>query len=782
MEVQRKAFIWIVTCTLLVLPVAAQQEPVLSDARLEVMEAYDLLFHEDTNRMKIISTGRFSKSLDELPLEVYVISHEEILRNQYNTLTDVLNSLPGMRTSQPGSGELGESFQIWGFTGNLYSKILINGVPIKPSAVTGMPIGAQLPIRQAEKIEVVYGNASAVYGADAVTGVINIITKDADQDTFVRGNVSLGQNNYHYTNFMIGGKGGKNNNILHYSFYGNKAGLSDMNLREGYEEVYNPLNYYQARGETFSFNGNEYEPIEIDEQLIEGSGNPVQQFKDETYGPSYEGSLTLPEIENMGSSSYMMGLQLRFRGVGFAYNNMYRRTHSSIGLSPVFYKYNNPQNYWGERIQRVHISYEKDFSHFSSSTHLSLLSYAMDNNSSMGVTFTEFTDKLYRYAASNDLFFEQTFSASPLSNLEVIGGFSYKQSSALPVTNFLFNPFDEADYNLFKVEVNLDSIADRFGFNPVSYNTLSGFIQSYYRVGKFRFLGGLRYDFNSRYGQAWSPQIAILHKTSSRTSFRLSLGRAYKEPPLSLTYQSLAYPVEDQIYYMVIPNPELKPELFSTLEVGFKTTFFKRLAVNQTFFFYRITDHIIPQKFATEQLGLIRPANDSVRIWINNKEAVSNVFGSMTTLRMNDISKSINLDAELSLTFQERRNVIPNVQELVKEYFELTPRHIGSLKVSMEPIERMYLNIESHWMSKWLRLLIPFEGIYNEIFGDADGYYAMNVLLSYRLSNSLNVYVKVNNLFDEKYGSVNATFLDENLVYNPQLGRHIRFGLSYQLK
>lgn len=779
---KREAIIFILAFSTLVLPVAAQQEAVLSDVRLEVMEADDLLFHADTNRLKIISTGRFSKSLDELPLEVYVISHEEILKNQYNTLTDVLNSLPGMQASQPGNGELGESFQIWGFTGNLYSKILINGVPIKPSAVTGMPIGAQLPIRQAEKIEVIYGNASAVYGADAVTGVINIIIKDADQDTFVRGNVSLGQNNYHYTNFFIGGKGGKNNNILHYSFYGSRAGLSDMNLKEGYEEVYNPLNYYQARGETFSYNGVEYEPLEIDEELLEGLGISVEQFKDEKYGPGYEGSLTSPEIENMGSSSYMMGLQLRFRGVGFGFNNMYRRTHSSIGLSPVFYKYNNPQNYWGERIQRVHLSYEKDFRHFSSSTHLSLLSYAMDNNSSMGVTFSEFTDKLYRYSASNDFFFEQTISASPMSDLEVIGGFSYKQSGALPVTNFLYNPFDEADYNLFKVEVNLDSIADRFGFNPTSYNTLSGFLQAYYRVGKFRMLGGLRYDSNSRYGQALSPQIAILHKTSSRTSFRLSLGRAYKEPALSLTYQSLAYPADNLIYYMAIPNPKLKPELFSTLEAGFSTTFFKRLLFDQTFFIYRITDHIIPQKFATDQLNLIRPANDSVRVWINSEDAVSNVYGGMTTLRMNDIVKSINLDAELSLTIQEKRNKISNVQELVLEYFELTPRHSGKLKVSMEPIDKMYLNIESHWMSKWLKLLIPFEGVYNEIFGETDGYYSMNVLMSYRLSNSLNVYVKVINIFNEKYGSVNATFMDENLIYNPQLTRHIRFGLSYQLK
>lgn len=761
---------------------AQQQDTIRPRIPLEALNAGDLLFHPDTGRLKIISTGRFSKNLDDLPLEVYVISHEEIDRNQYNTLTDVLASLPGIRVSQPGSGELGESFQVWGFTGNLYTKILINGIPVKPSAVLGMPIGGQLPVRQAEKIEVVYGNASAVYGADAVTGVINIITREAEQDAFVRGNVSLGQGNYHYTNFFIGGKGGKNNNILNYSFFGSLSGLGDMKIKEGYEEIYNPLNYYQGRGETFTIDGTDYAPVEIDEGTFAGSAISVQQFIRENYGPGYEGSLTVPEMEDMGSASHMLGFQLRFRGVGFSYNNMYRRTHSSIGLSPVFYKYNNPQNYWGEMIQRAHLSYEKDFRKFTSATHLSLLSYAMDNNTSNGVTFYESRDKLYRYSASNDLFFEQTFSASPLGGLEVIGGFTYKQSGALPVTNFLVAPFDRADYNLFRVEVELDSISDRFGFNPTSYNMLSGFLQSYYSVGKFRMLGGLRYDRNSRYGQALSPQISVLHRTSPRTSFRISLGRAYKEPPLSLTYQSMAYPLGNLVHYLVVPNPQLKPELFSTLEAGFNTTLFRRVLIDQTFFLYRITDHIIPEEFSTADLRLPRPANDSVRVWINNGDAVSNVYGSMTTLRMDDIVSSIKLDAELSLTFQDRRDKMPGVQELVLEHFKLTPRHNGKLKVSMEPVRNMYLNIESHWMTKWLRLLIPFEGVYNEIFGETDGYYSMNVLFSYGLSNSLNVYMKVTNLFNEKYGSVNATFLDENLVYNPQLTRHVRFGLSYRLK
>lgn len=762
--------------------VVAQADTIPVIVGMEVLEAGDLVFHPDTNRLKIISTGRFSKNMDDLPLKVYVISHEEILNNQYNTLTDVLNSLPGMRISQPGSGELGESFQIWGFTGNLYSKILINGVPIKPSGVSGMPIGSQLPIRQADKIEVVYGNASAVYGADAVTGVINIITKESEQDIFVRGDISLGQGNYQYTNFFIGGKGGKNNNILNFSFYGSKSEIGDLHIKEGYEEAYDPLNYYKYRGEPFNINGVDYPPQDVTEETFTGAGYSVEDFIDENYGTGYEGTLTSPEMENLGSSSHMLGMQLRFRGFGFSYNNMYRKTHSSLGLSPVFYKYNNPQTHWGEVIQRALLSYDGDFKRITTSTQLSFLSYAMDNNSSQGVTFYENIDKLYRYSVSNDLFFEQTFSTSPAKDLEWIGGFSYKQSGALPVTNFLGSPFDRADYNLFRVEVDLDTLSNRFGYNPTSYNTLSGFMQSYYRKGKFRLLGGLRYDRNSRYGQALSPQIAVMHKTSGRTSFRLSLGRAYKEPALSLAYQSLAYPSGNRFHYMAVPNAQLKPELFSTLEFGLKTTLLKRLMIDQTYFYYRITDHIIPREFGTAPLQLLRPANDSVRIWINNEEAISNVYGIMTTLRVDDIIASINLDAEVNLTFQDRKDQIPDVREIVAEQFSLTPRHSGSMKLTMEPIDRMYLRIETHWMTKWLRILIPFEDWYDELFAETDGYYSMNLLLSYGLSRNLNLYMKVTNLFNEKYGSVNATFLDENLIYNPQLTRYIRLGLSYYLK
>jgi outer membrane cobalamin receptor len=763
--------------------VFSQAETGLDTIPLQMLGAENLEFKSDSNRLKIISAGRISANLDDLPLEVYVISHEEILRNQYSTLTDVLHALPGIKTSRPGTGELGESFQIWGLTGNLYTKILVNGMPVKPSVVSGMPIGSQLPIRQAEKIEVIYGNSSAVYGADAVSGVINIITKEAEEGTFVRGDISLGKNGHNYFNFMIGGKGGKNNNILQYSFYGTRFEQNNMNLDYMSEGVYNPMNYYQAKGETIWISGDDYAPLSVDESVVENSTTDPEDFKNEYYGENYEGSITEPEMESLASASHLLGVQMRFKGLSFSYDYMYRKTHSSLGLSPVFYKYNNPQNFWGESISRTTVSYKETFGRITSTTQLNNLAYNMDNNSSQGVTFLLNTDKAYRYSASNDMEISQIFSMSPTKNIELVGGVSYTQSGNLPVTNYLEKPFDKSLYIPYSTRVDMSvPLLDSFGINPILFSNISGFLQFYTKWKKFRILGGLRYDVNTWYGNRFSPQISVLHKTTPKTSMRFSIGNAYKAPPASLMFQSLAYPISaTEVDYKVAPNIGLRPEKFNTLEFGIKSQFRKKASVNQTFYYYRITNHIIPASLPIAYFDLPYTINDSVRTWINYGSTVSNVAGSQTTLRFTNIVESIKMNAEVSLTFQARQDKLPNVREFVAEYLKLQPAHSGKLKLSMSPADNMYLYIESHWMSKWLRLLIPFESLYDDLFGNTDGYYAMDAMVSYNLSDQLNIFVKVNNIFDEQYGIVNATILEENLIYNPQLRRTLRFGLSYKL-
>ena len=99
-----------------------------------------------------------------------VIGKREIRDYNYRTLVEALKFKPGIMVSEPGNGETGNHFYQRGLWGNSYSKILLNGMPISPSVTSGMPINEMLYLKHAESIEVVYGPASAVYGADAFAG------------------------------------------------------------------------------------------------------------------------------------------------------------------------------------------------------------------------------------------------------------------------------------------------------------------------------------------------------------------------------------------------------------------------------------------------------------------------------------------------------------------------------------------------------------------------------------------------------------------------------------
>ncbi len=112
-------------------------------------------FAEET---RLVSVSRSEKELKDIPSTVYVVTREEIFENGYVTLVDVMKTVPWIKVSQPGSGTLGETFFMRGQIGNEYTKILINNVPIQPAVKGGIAIGSQLPIAQAERIEIVYGS------------------------------------------------------------------------------------------------------------------------------------------------------------------------------------------------------------------------------------------------------------------------------------------------------------------------------------------------------------------------------------------------------------------------------------------------------------------------------------------------------------------------------------------------------------------------------------------------------------------------------------------------
>lgn len=770
-----------------------QQTGPIINGRTEKLGAEDLYFPYDSVEMNVISASRSSKRIGDLPITIYVVTREEILYNHYNSLIDVIKSLPGVRVSQPGSGELGESFQLRGLTGNLYTMILINGLPVKPSAVIGMPVLSQLPIRQAERIEVIYGPAAAVYGADAVSGVINIITREADKGTFVLGDMSLGQSDFRYTDFMVGGKAGRNKNILQYNFYGGLSEMSNMNLKKGYEEVYNPLHYLQDRDYKYTLGSETYDPIQINEDVLRDAGITPEEFIKTNYPVNYEGSLTQPPIEDLPAESSILGFHLRFKGVSLSFNNMYRRSHSSLGQSSYLYKYNNPQNFWGENIRSTTISYNHEWSpRISTTTNLSNLIYKMDNNSNLGVTFIDNTDKVYRYSAGNDILFEQLFTIMPIDQLEIISGVTYQYSGNLPQTSFLDAPFSPHDYKYFSTDVDYnDTLSGNFGINPLKYHNFSAFTQTYYSLSSFRFMGGIRVDKNSHYGVSVSPRLAGLYIFNSKTSVRSSIGFAYKAPPSSMAWQSLAYRAgtnHDSLKYISVPNPDLEPEKYMSVELGLVKTYRKKVNLNISIYYNSIKNIILDKYVRLDGLNLphaiIEPDTASVLTKTNERKAISRLYGLQANLKINDLIRSIHMNAELSLTFAKSSQTFPDIFQIAGNFlsdFKLMPNHFGQLKISLQPSKNLYLQVSSIWESSWLRLIIPFKELYKGIIKNVDGFYSMDLVANYRIGNNLSSFIKINNIFDERYGGPVYSGMNTPLPYSPQSGRSIQIGLTYTL-
>lgn len=752
-----------------------------------ILDASNIISTVDTSKVRVVTASRSAKYLSDLPLTIYVITHEEIITNGYTTLADVLKNLPGIRTSQPGTGEYGEGFQLRGLPGNQYAKILINNLPIKPSVVAGMPIGQQLPIRQAERIEVIYGPAAAVYGADAVTGVINIILKEADKGTFVRGDVFIGEANYNYANFTIGGKAGKNRNILEYSFYANKSEIPRVENYRGHQQAYNPLAVLQQTGKKISLNGDIYNPIDITTSLLSNYGISEQEFINQYYGPSYKGTLTSPEFENISSSGHLIGLNVRYRGIGLTYNTMYRKTHSSLGLSPVNFRYDNPQNYWADKIQQFSLSYAHDFNRFTTSTNLSFLNYSMDNSSSMGLTKLE-SDRAYLYSESVDVLFEQLLTYAPTTNSEIVLGGSYQASSSLPLTSFMDKPFNPRWFNPSGTSsIPPHPVMGRFGINPISYHNFSVFSQGFAMYRNFNFIAGLRWDVNSMYGQSLSPRIALLYKLNNRVTAMSSGGFAFKAPPASITYRSLAYvPYNepDRIKYIAIPSPSLKPESYKSLELGLKTILSKRVSANLSAFYNEITNPIVNTLVPIDltKYPLATAAGDSLwaSTYYNSEEAISRLYGLQATLFFSNMVRRYKLNGELNLSLARQSDEAPELVEFIVSNIQLMPTHMGQFRLTAQPHKNLFLRADMVWMTKWLRVLIPFEELYSKLFSDVDGFFTIDFSANIILDYNLMLTVKGINILDEKYGGFVTPGLDYGLPYNPQIGRSFSIGLSYR--
>ncbi|MCP5103425.1 MAG: TonB-dependent receptor [bacterium] len=137
---------------------------------------------EELMKVEVISAARVPEKIAEIPASVVLITREDIETYGYTTLTEILENIPGLYAIED-YGEFGASFGVRGFWSGLNNDniiILVNGVSQVNDFFSNYPLsGILVPVEAMERIEVIRGPMSVVYGSGAFYGVINIITNSA---------------------------------------------------------------------------------------------------------------------------------------------------------------------------------------------------------------------------------------------------------------------------------------------------------------------------------------------------------------------------------------------------------------------------------------------------------------------------------------------------------------------------------------------------------------------------------------------------------------------------
>ncbi|MCE6990065.1 TonB-dependent siderophore receptor [Dyadobacter sp. CY323] len=128
--------------------------------------------------VQITSVSKKAENLLQVPATVTVLTHTDIVKRGYKDLTQMLNDIPGFDVIR-GNGPSYVTFYQRGYrsTSNDRTILLVDGVEENDLNSDNIPISRQYALSDIERVEVIYGPASTMYGANAFMGVINLITK-----------------------------------------------------------------------------------------------------------------------------------------------------------------------------------------------------------------------------------------------------------------------------------------------------------------------------------------------------------------------------------------------------------------------------------------------------------------------------------------------------------------------------------------------------------------------------------------------------------------------------
>jgi iron complex outermembrane receptor protein len=166
----------------------------------------------------VMSVSKTSEKLGDAPAAIYVLTAEDIARSGATSIPEVLRLVPGVDVARGGAASW--SIGVRGFNSPLADKllVLIDGREVYDPLFSGVYWDVQdMPLSNIDHIEVIRGPGASLWGANAVNGVINIITKKASDTKGAFVKVVAGNEDHLIFTAHYGGDLGDN---IHWRVYG----------------------------------------------------------------------------------------------------------------------------------------------------------------------------------------------------------------------------------------------------------------------------------------------------------------------------------------------------------------------------------------------------------------------------------------------------------------------------------------------------------------------------------------------------------------------------------
>lgn len=719
---------------------------------LETLNKSDLENPERVEKVsEVYAASRMPEDPSELPGKVYIIYQEEILENGFSTLVDVLKSIPGIRTSQPGTAELGETFIMRGLLGNSKTRILINGSPVRPFSQDGMDIGAQLPIRQADRIEIVLGPAASLYGSDAIAGVINIVIDETDRPMETMVNISGNSGTMTESHVALGGKLFRDKNVLKFNFFANFRSIADYNL-----------NTKDIRVDTAALST----PFYVGE----------------------EDDLTVPEIRQLSHNSELIGTRLDFKDFTYNFQTLYRKESSGIGSHPQLVDFTDVGSYYANRSFHHALSFNKTIKRFfTTNSNFSALWYKVDPNSSYkGTSHPVSNGKNFMFAKSRDFLFEQLFSYNR-DNLKLLLGGTAFFTSGIAQINYLRNPWNPEKQDTINGELYyrtsydsqysyIDSLNRVPYFNKKNY---SAFGQLFYRIGQFNFIAAARIEFLQEFNTLINPKFGVVYSPLKSIKIRSSYSTASQEasPYILSNHYFLAvntpgqYPGLQQIGYLSEP---LTPVQLKNFELGVSYESKSGFLFDLNYFRHVINNNLFPRAQFPERNGSGDYIPGIYEIGYYNLDAESLLNGIEFYVKYENSSWRIDFGADYYFGHEE----IDDLKDL--DQYRSVPDYILKSNLRYKFKDNIF-TLNSSVFGQFIENVVLVKNDF--IKNDVSGYYNIDLSYTRILAKQFYLYIKVTNLTNAEIKGINTNWLTAYpYEYIPQLNRQFMLGLTYNLR